>query len=303
MSPIVAESAPLTDAMLVMDAADMFRRHPELHQDSEVLGKLRALYLLQGIEVSDDILRQGIAAAGDGRYAFVPPKAGPALIAARLYVARKGWLPGLSVLVLVTLLATAGYWLVWGPFQAAQLEQARQDLAQKLPAEMDALYQTIFDETKVQQATTQAGDARARGKAAAEAGNRAGAERAIAELTTIRDTLREEYRLSLVDRPGVKWGFWTFPQSNTDETNYYLVVEARDADGTALRLPIRDDETGLTETVALWGLRVPEAVYRTVEADKEDNGSIGSTLIGVKQFGFLVPVYTIDVLGGAVTRW
>lgn len=303
MNAAIAEKPPLTDAMLTIDVADTVRRAPELAQDKDAIGKLRARYLQQGIDVSDTILRDGITAAADNRFGYTPPKPSLAVGAARIYVARKRWLPRTAVLLLLLLVGLGSYYFVWGPFHAAQLEHDRLELVQTLPATMDALYQTIFTETKVQQATNDAFAIRARGKAAAEAGDRVGAEAAVAQLTTLRDTLRQEYRLLLVDREGIKWGFWTFPQSNTDETNYYLVVEAIGADGTALRLPVRNTETGVTETVTLWGLRVPEAVYRTVATDKTDNGSIGNKLVAVKQFGFLLPDYTIEVLGGAVTRW
>jgi hypothetical protein len=48
---------------------------------------------------------------------------------------------------------------------------------------------------------------------------------------------------------------------------------------------------------------VPEAVYRAVEADKTDDGIIQRNIMGIKQFGYLAPDYTVQVLGGAVTRW
>src|SRR5690606_28497877 len=105
-------------------------------------------------------------------------------------------------------------------------------------------------------------------------GDRAGAERAISELTAIRDQLRLEYSLRIVNRQGVRSGFWTFPEINTEATNYYVVVEALDPDGNALSLPIPNEETGETERVSMWGVRVPESVYRSVEADKRDDGII-----------------------------
>ena len=152
---------------------------------------------------------------------------------------------------------------------------------------MDALYKTIFEETKVQTATRDAEVARDRGKRAAAEGNRAGALDAIADLTTIRDTLRQEYQLRVVSRADVKSGFWTFPEINTDATNYYVVVEAIDTHGTALSLPILNEENNVTETVSMWGIRVPEAVYRAVEDDKTDDGIIQRNIVGIKQFGYL----------------
>jgi hypothetical protein len=128
------------------------------------------------------------------------------------------------------------------------------------------------------------------------------AEQAIIDLTNLRDTLRAEYQLKIVDRDG-RWGFWTFPQSNSEATNYYLVVQAVDANGRALTLPILDEETGRTERVSSWGVRVPEEVYRAVESDKDDDQVIEHNLMAIKEFGFIDPSYLVQTLGGQVTRW
>ncbi len=196
-----------------------------------------------------------------------------------------------------------GYFFAYRPYQEAQVEGARVELSEKLPAQMDALYQTIFEETKVQQAATEAEQLRARGKTAASEGNRDGAQQAIASLTGLRDQLRQEYQLRIVNREGQKTGFWTFPEINTAATNYYVVVEAIGAEGKPLTLPITNEENGQTENVAIWGVRVPESTYRSVENDKKDDGIVERSTLAVKEFGYLEPSYVMPVLGGAVTRW
>ena len=311
MSPTKAESAPLSDVMLAMDVVDTLRHNQDLvtrelageAREKQLIDKLREIYHQQGIEVSDAILKEGVAALGESRFVYTPPKPSLAVTLARLYVGRKRWLPAGFALFLLLLVGFGGYFLVWKPYQDNLAEQARIELAEKLPAEMDTLYQTIFEETKVQSATRDAEAARERGKRAAAEGNRAAALQAIADLTHIRDTLRQEYQLRVVSRDGVKSGFWTFPEINTDATNYYIVVEAIDPHGVALNLPILNEENNVTETVALWGLRVPESVYRSVEADKRDDGIIQRNIVGIKSYGYLDPEYLVQVLGGAVTRW
>jgi hypothetical protein len=209
----------------------------------------------------------------------------------------------LMVVAAILVIALGGYYGVYQPWQAWRGEQARVELEQGLPAQMDALYQTIYEETKVQQAVTQAEELRTRGKAAAAEGNRTGAEAAITSLRALRDTLRQEYQLRVVNREGVKSGFWTFPEINTAATNYYIAVEALDSDGKALSVPVLNEETGKTETVSMWGVRVSESVYKGVEADKRDDGIIQRNLVGRKDYGFLDVTYAMPVLGGAVTRW
>ena len=304
-------AAPLDEVMLAMDVVDTLRHRQDLvdreldadAREKQLIAKLREIYHQQGIEVTDAVLREGVAALSESRFVYTSPKPSPATSFARLYVSRERWGRWAFGAVLVLVVVLGGYFLAYRPWQAAQAEQARQELAQGLPAQMDALYQTIFDETKIQQAVTDADTLRQRGKTAAAEGDRAGAEDAIKRLTALRDTLRLDYTIKVVNREDQQSGFWTFPKINTEATNYYLVVEALDPDGKPLSLPIANEETGETETVSIWGIRVPEAVYNSVAADKRDDGIIEHGLIAVKEFGFLDPGYLIETLGGQVTRW
>ena len=177
-----AEAAPLDEAMLVMDVANTLRHGIDTPiearpspGDEPLVQRLRGLYRQQGIEASDAVLREGIAAMADRRFVYAPPH-GPRARLARLYVARGQWAPAATVLVLALLVGLGGYFLGYRPYREAQAEQARLELAQTLPAQMDALYQAIFDDTKVQTAADVAATIRDRGKDAAHAGDRAGAE-------------------------------------------------------------------------------------------------------------------------------
>lgn len=311
MSTAEADTAPLDDVMLAMDVVDTLRHNQDLvtrelsegNREQQLIDKLREIYRQQGIDVADHILKEGVTALSQSRFVYTPPKPGLGTTLARLYVARRRWLPALTTAVVLLAVAFGGYFLAYKPFEQSQIEAARNELQVVLPAQMDAVYQTIFEETKVQQAATSADELRSRGKAYAAEGDKADAERVLAEMTAIRDTLRQVYTLKIVNRTGVKSGFWTFPEINTDATNYYVVVEALDETGKPLSLPVLNEENGVTETVPLWGLRVPESVYRTVEADKRDDGIIQGNTVGLKQYGFLDIDYTVPVLGGAVTRW
>ena len=296
--------AALSDELLTMDVADTVRRTRELAAGPKPLAeRLRAIYRQQGLDVPDTVLADGIAAADDNRFAYAAPARGLGVMLAKLYIARRTWRPAAVAIGLILIFGLGGYYFAYRPLRLAQIEQARVDLAETLPAQMDALYYAIFEITKVQQASNDAADIRDRGKIAAKAGDRPGAEAAVAQLTAIRDTLQQEYQLRIVDRPDSKWGFWTFPRVNSDATNYYLVVEAIGANGSPESLPIRSEDSGRAETVTTWGLRVPEDVYRTIEADKADDGTIQHTLVGIKELGFVDPDYLIQVLGGTVTRW
>jgi hypothetical protein len=298
-----AETAPLGELMLAIDVTDTLRRRPELADKPDPVAALKDIYAALGIGASATALADGIAAYRSGRFVYAPPTRGLGAMLARLYVVRRHWLAGALSIGLMLAIALGGYFLVYRPYRDAQIEAAKVELAQTIPTQIDAAYQAIFEETKVQQAANDAAVLRDKGKAAAAKGDRSGAESALTELIAIRDTLREDFRLGIVDKPSVKWGFWTFPEDNSDATNYYLVVEARDSGGKILSVPVRNEPNGRIETVTMWGVRVPEEVYRAVEADKNDDGVIEHNLVGVKQYGFLEPAYLIAVLGGALTRW
>ena len=52
-----------------------------------------------------------------------------------------------------------------------------------------------------------------------------------------------------------------------------------------------------------WGLRVDEATYNKVAADKRDDGIIENPVVGAKHRGELDPEYTVATTGAAVTKW
>ena len=307
----VAPAAPLDEVMLAMDVVDTLRHRQDLvvrelsgeARERQLLDKLREIYHQQGIEVPDSVLREGVDALAESRFIYTPPKPGLGVTLARLYVTRGSWGRWVAALAIVLALALSGYFLGYRPYVAAQAETARVELSEALPAQLDSLYDTIFTETKVQQAVFDADALRLRGKTAAAEGDRQGALDAIAEMTVLRDTIRQEYQLRIVNRAGLQSGFYTIPDINTAATNYYVVVEALDPDGKALTLPILNEENGVTSPVSIWGQRVSEAVYRAVSSDKLDDGIIETNVLGRKAFGFIEPTYAIPVLGGAVTEW
>jgi hypothetical protein len=311
MSTVAASTPPLDEVMLAMDVVDTLRHNQDLvarelsehDREQALIDKLRAIYREQGIDVPDHILKEGVSALGQTRFVYTPPAPGLGTALARLYVARKRWLPAVLTLLVVALLGLGGYFLAYQPYQQAQVQAAQYQLEVELPRRMQAVFDTIYEETKVQAATNQAEALLERGTAYAAEGNRVAAQQALDQLTQIRDTLRQVYNLRVVNREDTRSGFWRIPPNNNDATNYYIVVEAIGSDGAALNLPVLNEENSQTETVSMWGLRVPESVYRAVETDKRDDGIIQGNIVGLKQYGFLDVDYAVPVLGGAVTRW
>jgi hypothetical protein len=303
---------PLDDVMLAMDVVDTLRHRADLvtrelnggEREAQLLSRLRDIYRQQGIEVPDSILKEGVAALSESRFVYTPPEGGFGVWLAKLYVSRKAWGPWFAGIVLVIALAIGGYFFGYLPYKAAEAEAARVELSETLPARMDALVETISSESRIAGAVGEADTLRDRGRIAATEGDRAAAVKAIVNLENLLERLRLDYSIHVVNRDGVKSGFWTYPEINIEATNYYLVVEALDStSGQVLTLDIKNEENGETEKVSLWGQRVSEQTYRTIEADKRDDGIIENDVIGVKSYGYLDPDYVVDVLGGTVTRW
>jgi len=93
------------------------------------------------------------------------------------------------------------------------------------------------------------------------------------------------------------------PDNNPAARNYYVIVEALDGGGRPVMVSIESEEDQKTARVAKWGVRVSEAVFDGVKADKSDDQIIQNAVIGTKPKGALRPVYSIDTRGGTILDW
>lgn len=90
---------PLDDVMLAMDVVDTLRRDSRVAlqeldaetRESELLDRLQSIYGTQGIEVSDEILKEGIRALREDRFTYKPTPHSLSRLLATLYVRRKTW--------------------------------------------------------------------------------------------------------------------------------------------------------------------------------------------------------------------
>ncbi|MDF0730403.1 DUF6384 family protein [Pseudomonas entomophila] len=94
--------------------------------------------------------------------------------------------------------------------------------------------------------------------------------------------------LELVDRPGVKSGVERCyepsgcAENSEQGKSWYLVVEALDASGQAVAVPVASVEDGDQRWATAFGVRVSRAEYLKVRQDKLDDGHIGQRRIGSK---------------------
>jgi uncharacterized protein DUF6384 len=297
------EAAPLDELMLAMDVVDTLR-HRELvvarelseeDRERELMLRLREIYTGQGIEVSDEILAQGVRALREDRFVYSGPEPGFARTLASLYVSRGRWGKPLLGLLGVVAAGLLGYQLlVRGP-ELRSIEQ--------LPGQLQAAQQSVAALTTDSSALDEATDLLGVGQAALAKQDYDAARGVVASLHDLESKLEQQYELRVVSRAGERSGVWRVPDDNRNARNYYLIVEALTPGGQALTLPIRNEEDGKTYHVDKWGLRVDESTYEAIARDKQDDGIIQRSVIGAKHRGTLDPEYSVPTSGATITKW
>ncbi len=290
---------PLDDIMLAMDVVDTLRRRERLARseldeagrEADLKERLHKIYADQGLEVSDRVIEQAVAALREERFAYKPPPATLATRLARIYI-RRGvwgkWLAGIAGAVILA--ATLYRFLIVAPKAA-------------LPQELTDLHREVAAMAQTPDARTAVNRVYHAGQAALREDNRDAAKEALTKLADLRTVLGQEYLVRIVNRPGVQTGIWRIPDVNTGARNYYIVVEALDPSGRVLTVPIMNEETKSSERVKLWALRVDERTFKSVAADKQDDGIVARDRFGYKEAGHLVPDYELPTTGGAITKW
>jgi len=168
---------------------------------------------------------------------------------------------------------------------------------------IETLHAQIAEIAQEPEARTQAGQIREAGLAAVQRGDAGNARAAVASLEELLGLLEQDYTLRVVNRPGEYSGVYRIPDLNEQARNYYVIVEAIDSRGNVLTVPILSEETGATERVKAWGLRVDEDVFNAVANDMKDDGIIQNNRFGEKKRGRLTADYTMPTTGAAITAW
>jgi hypothetical protein len=299
----VPAKPPLDEVMLAMDVVDTLRHRERVverelaadERDRALLTRLKEIYAGQGIEVSDAVLERGIRDLHQNRFAYTPPAPSVSRTLARIYVTRSRWGAPVTVLVAIVAVVLVSYQLlIRGPRLAA---------IEALPAELEQSYEAVVAVTEDPAIETRAANLLGDGRLALIANDPDALRVAIGELDGLHDSLVQEYELRVRSEPGQLSGVWRIPDANPDAQNFYLIVEAIDADGKRLTLPIRNEESGRVDRVSVWGQRVDEATFQAIARDKQDDGIIQNAVIGEKRRGQVEPDLKTGVLQGAITHW
>jgi len=309
----VAPGKPQTldDIMIAMDVVDTLRHREDLvrrelneeDREADLIARLRKIYKDQGIDVPDSVLADGVKALKESRFVYTPPPRGWKRTLLTLWARRESFGKRAAALVVLVAASLTGYHvLVTRPAQLAD-DRARVEITQTLPKTLRQAHADVLAVSGDEAAKQKANALLADGERLIRSGDRAGAKKAGEELAALRDELTREYTLTIVSRPGESTGVWRRPPGNSTARNYYIIVEAIGPDGRKLSLPIRSEESGATETVTKFGVRVPQNVFETVAQDKRDDGIVQRNRLGIKRRGVLAIDYQMPFEGGFITKW
>jgi hypothetical protein len=273
--------------MLAMDVVDTLRRKERLVQreldsgerEQALKERLRKIYAAQGIEVSDAILAEGVRALEDDRFAYKPPEPSLGVTLARIYVSRGVW--GKWVLGALAGLAVA--LVAWQMLVVAPRDA--------LPERLQAMHAEVTGLAVEDAADAQADRLLAEASGPCATATPAPPPRPWTTSKTCATGWRRTTASASSIAPVNAAASGAIPDANTQARNYYLIVEAVGPRGQVLRVPITNEETGKTETVDSWGLRVDDPGVRVRGRDKGDDGIIQADLVGRKAAARLEPDY------------
>jgi hypothetical protein len=301
----------LDDIMIAMDVVDTLRHREDLvarelnteGREGELVARLRQIYRDQGIEVPDSVLAEGVKALKDSRFVYTPPPPGWKRTWLTWWVRRNTYGKRLAIAAGALAILLIGYHvLVTRPVRLAE-ERTRVEVAETLPKRIRQAYADVSAVTADETAKERAAALLTDGERAIRSGDRTAMVKISADLAALRDEITREYTLTIVSRAGESTGVWRRPPHGSQARNYYLIVEPITQDGRKLSLPIRNEETGVTEIVAKFGVRVPETTFDAVARDKRDDGIVQKNRFGVKRRGVLAVDYQMPFEGGFITKW
>jgi len=285
--------APLEELMLSMDVVDTLRHQQalvdrELNAEArraQLMERMRDIYAAQGIEVSEQILMEGVRALEEERFSFTAPASSWQTQLADLYVTRGRWGKPVMALATLALIILLGYY-----FLVARPGALARD---SLPSRLDNSFAQVVKVSTERSVTERARRLLTDGRDAMRSGDYERAFEIERELRAVLVELSRSYQVRIVSRPNQLSGVWRVPSNNPNARNYYLIVEAISASGNKLQVDIRNEEDGVVKPVSIWGIRVDEETFEAVAADKRDDGIIQGNLVGEKPRGQLRPSYVI----------
>lgn len=311
-APAIRDRNKLDDVLLAMDVVDTLRHREQLvlseldagAREAALLARLKEIYAAQGIDVPEQILKEGVKALEERRFIYEPPKPSIAVTLAKIYIARGRWMAPLVLAVIALGSLGAAWHLGVAVPERQRAEAARVELAETLPSETGRLHGEVTALALEEAARFKADALKADADRAIATGDVEAARAARDGLALLQQDLAAVYDVRVVYGPGeARSGVFRIPEDVPGGRNYYLIVEAVDPAGRLVEVPVSSEEDRRSDRVTRWGQRVSEAVFQSVANDKGDDQIIQNSVIGRKLQGYLSPQYTVDTPGGAILEW
>lgn len=285
------EDFTLAEMTRIMDVAGTLRREQALVEQQLNLDELKAELrqrLLAAAQVSGDaVTPEQVDAAVEHYYdrlhTYQEPPLSVETALAHIYVRRGAitkWAIAIGVVV-------ATFWgLLVAGFLPGERREAK--LASRAYQDVEssvAAINKVSDEPDVEQ---EAAAALATAKVLRDEGKTEELKALGLKQENFLAKLMRQYELTIPSTPGEESAFpmdYTDANSKTVRSGYYVIVEARAPDGTAVKVPIRDRQTGKTNFTSRWAEQVPEGVYDRLKADKQADGLLDERVFGIKKRG------------------
>jgi hypothetical protein len=138
--------------------------------------------------------------------------------------------------------------------------------------------------------------------AAVEQGDATAVSATLKRLDALYRVANADLTLNIVSRAGVQSGVRrTFSKSGGNA--WYLIVEPTTPSGEVVPVAVANSETGATAIVKSYGVRVSEAEFNKVRAEKMQDGHVHDRRMGNKPRGHLSFTFVRPVLAETITAW
>lgn len=296
------KKAPLEDVMAAMDVVDMLRHDQSIalrELDGEgrrerLLERLRNMYAAQGIDVPDHVLAEGIDALEQERFQYTPVNPSWKTKVARLWIGRSAWGKPVMLTMLVAVLAVSFYFF----FHVLPERSMRASL----PSEISASVTKISSSAKNPELAVRANTLASNAQQAMLDDNYDKAQSILQDMQLLQKQIGQEYAIRVISRANENSGVFRNPPGQTVR-NYYLIVEAVDANNDPVALTIINQENNKAVVKKTWGLRVSEETFYKIASDKSDDGIIQNNMVGRKLAGYVAHEYSIPTTGATITEW
>lgn len=291
----------IAEMVRVMDVASALKRERsiaerELNREETkqlLREKLMETARLTGDPVTEDEIDAAIEHYFDNLHEFQPPEASGETLLAHLYVMRTTiakWACAIGV--------AAALW--WGMFSFGIMPGKARDarIAAELQGHINKSAAAAIEMATVPNVKERIAQLTKQADAYREAGKLTEMQEIAEQIAAQEMLLRQEYTIEVVQSP--KSGIDRYADGGEKLSGYYLIVQARNPDGSIRRMQIRDAETGKIKTVSQWGELVPKETYDQIAADKQADGIVDQTAFARKSKGELKVNVTMQAPDGGV---